>query len=60
MKKDKKPFESALKVQQGIEQPAQTNEEAIKKLASKKAKMPSFDELFAVFVRVTEYCLAEP
>jgi len=47
MKKDKKPFESALKVQQGIEQPAQTNEEAIKKLASKKAKMPSFDELFA-------------
>lgn len=45
MNKDKKPFESALKVQQGIEQPSQTNEEAIRKMAGKKSKIPSFDEL---------------
>jgi len=46
MKKDKKPFESALKVQQGIEQPPQTNDEAIRNLAGKKSKLPTFDELF--------------
>lgn len=46
MKKDKKPFESALKVQQGIEQPPQTNEEAIRQMAGKKSKIPSFDELY--------------
>ncbi len=46
MNKDKKPFESALKVQQGIEQPPQTNEEAIRKMAGKKNKVPDFNELF--------------
>ena len=46
MKKDKKPFESALKVQQGIEQPPQTNEEAIRQLAGKKSRLPSFEELY--------------
>lgn len=46
MKKEKKPFESALKVQKGIEQPSQTNEEAIRKMAGKKSVLPTFDELY--------------
>lgn len=42
-KKDK--FESALKVQKGINQPPQTNEEAISKLYKKNYKLPSLDKL---------------
>ncbi len=45
MSKEKK-FESALKVQKGIEPPAQTNEEAIKNMAGIKAHLPSFQALF--------------
>ncbi len=44
MKKEK--FNSALKVQQGIEQPPQTNNEAIRNLAGKKSVLPTFSELF--------------
>lgn len=43
--KKKDPFESALRVQKGIEQPAQTNDEAIKRLKVERISMPTFDNL---------------
>lgn len=43
--RDKDKFESALKVQDGIPQPPQTNEEAVARLKSKKKALPPTDEL---------------
>lgn len=42
---DKNKFESALKVQDGIPQPPQTNEEAVARLKSKKQNLPPSKEL---------------